>query len=42
VENEVAGYDGLLQHLPSSNTKITGITGPPGAGKSTLVDALDR
>jgi LAO/AO transport system kinase len=40
VENEVAGYDGLLQQLPSSNTKITGITGPPGAGKSTLVDAL--
>jgi LAO/AO transport system kinase len=26
--------------LPFSSTKIIGITGPPGAGKSTLVDAL--
>lgn len=41
VENEVPGYDWLLQHLPTiSASKITGITGPPGAGKSTLVDAL--
>jgi LAO/AO transport system kinase len=34
------GYEWLLQHLPASSAKITGITGPPGAGKSTLVDAL--
>lgn len=40
VENEVDGYADLLQHLPNSNTPIIGITGPPGAGKSTLVDAL--
>jgi LAO/AO transport system kinase len=40
VENEVAGYEDLLQQLPPSTAKITGITGPPGAGKSTLVDAL--
>ncbi len=41
VENEVPGYEWLLQHLPTiSASKITGITGPPGAGKSTLVDAL--
>lgn len=40
VENEYEGYASLLQSLPASNTKITGITGPPGAGKSTLVDAL--
>lgn len=40
VENEQPGYEELLQSLPSSATKITGITGPPGAGKSTLVDAL--
>ncbi|MEI2708879.1 MAG: hypothetical protein V9E96_07675 [Chitinophagaceae bacterium] len=26
--------------MPQSTTKIIGITGPPGAGKSTLVDAL--
>ncbi len=40
VENEVAGYEELLQMLPSSSTPVIGITGPPGAGKSTLVDAL--
>jgi LAO/AO transport system kinase len=40
IENEVAGYEDLLQQLPPSKTPIIGITGPPGAGKSTLVDAL--
>ncbi len=40
VENEKEGYASLLQNLPVSDTKIIGITGPPGAGKSTLVDAL--
>ncbi|MBA4167564.1 MAG: methylmalonyl Co-A mutase-associated GTPase MeaB, partial [Chitinophagaceae bacterium] len=41
VENEVAGYENFLQELPyNSAVKITGITGPPGAGKSTLVDGL--
>jgi LAO/AO transport system kinase len=40
VENEHPGYEELLRLLPSSNTKIIGITGPPGAGKSTLSDAL--
>ena len=40
VENEVSGYEQFLQQLPASNTPIIGITGPPGAGKSTLVDAL--
>lgn len=40
VENEYAGYESFLQNLPASTAKIIGITGPPGAGKSTLVDAL--
>ena len=40
VENEVDGYENLLQLLPASATPVIGITGPPGAGKSTLVDAL--
>jgi LAO/AO transport system kinase len=29
-------------HTPASHAYIVGITGPPGAGKSTLVDALVR
>lgn len=40
VENEVPGYEALLQVLPASGTPVIGITGPPGAGKSTLTDAL--
>jgi LAO/AO transport system kinase len=40
VENEVAGYQALLYITPTNKCAVTGITGPPGAGKSTLVDAL--
>ena len=40
VENEVDGYDQFLKSLPHSKTPVIGITGPPGAGKSTLVDAF--
>jgi LAO/AO transport system kinase len=40
IENEVEGYQDFLQKLPVGKTPVTGITGPPGAGKSTLVDAL--
>lgn len=41
VENEVPGYEQFLADLPATGaTQIIGITGPPGAGKSTLTDAL--
>jgi LAO/AO transport system kinase len=40
VENETGNYAQVLKDLPFSATKVTGITGPPGAGKSTLADAL--
>ena len=40
IENEVPGYESLLQALPTSAIPVIGITGPPGAGKSTLTDAL--
>lgn len=40
VENEVTGTAAFLEALPSSTTPVIGITGPPGAGKSTLVDGL--
>ncbi|SDR94822.1 LAO/AO transport system kinase [Mucilaginibacter mallensis] len=41
VENSLSGADELLKSLSfTKNTPIIGITGPPGAGKSTLVNAL--
>jgi len=40
IENEASGYEKLLESIPSLQTPIIGITGPPGAGKSTLTDAL--
>jgi LAO/AO transport system kinase len=41
VENDLGGADDLLKGLTfSKNTPVIGITGPPGAGKSTLVNAL--
>src|ERR1700691_4864777 len=41
IENEAEGYQKFLRSLPINNPAIiVGITGPPGAGKSTLADAL--
>ena len=41
VENETSGYEELLQSIPTNlNRPVVGLTGPPGAGKSTLVDSL--
>jgi len=40
VENDLPGSDDLLRGLKLGNTTVIGITGPPGAGKSTLVNAI--
>lgn len=40
VENEATGYEAFLREIPQGRAFVTGITGPPGAGKSTLTDAL--
>ncbi len=40
VENEVEGHRALLKSLHIGNCPVLGFTGPPGAGKSTLVNAL--
>jgi LAO/AO transport system kinase len=41
VENELEGSEELLRSLTvKSTTPVFGITGPPGAGKSTLVNAI--
>jgi LAO/AO transport system kinase len=44
VENRSPGWSGLLKALfpHSGHARVIGLTGPPGAGKSTLVDHLAR
>jgi LAO/AO transport system kinase len=40
IENRDPHALAMLHSLAPGNAKVVGITGPPGAGKSTLVDAL--
>jgi len=40
VENTIAPAGDLLRALEVGSTPVIGITGPPGAGKSTLVNAI--
>lgn len=41
VENEIPGYEQILINLKQEKyVPVIGITGPPGAGKSTLVNSL--
>lgn len=40
VENEASGISELLESFSAQPVPVIGITGPPGAGKSTLTDCL--
>lgn len=40
IENKTTGYSALFDDFKNQSSALIGITGPPGAGKSTLVDAL--
>lgn len=40
VENELTGFEEILRALKPAPIPVVGFTGPPGAGKSTLINAL--
>lgn len=40
VENDAEGASDLLSSIEIKSVPVTGITGPPGAGKSTLINGL--
>ncbi len=40
VENEAEGFEDILLSLKPGNIPVIGFTGPPGAGKSSLINAL--
>ena len=40
IENRELGADEFLESLQPSSVPIIGVTGPPGAGKSTLISCL--
>jgi LAO/AO transport system kinase len=43
VENHIVGYEALLESLqPQLHIPVIGFTGPPGAGKSSLVNSLAK
>jgi len=40
IENELPEYDKMLEELHFADVPVIGFTGPPGAGKSTLINAF--
>ena len=40
IENQAAGTDAFIAALDASKVPVIGFTGPPGAGKSTLIASL--